>query len=165
MTVVLTASSIFGTLFEAIRQPTLNGYLLAGSLIGPEGLALVKELVQVESLAQVQHHQAPHAFMLCRVHVPSAYVCCQELGSDGCGSEFLDPKNTSRRKITKRSVCQQQSSQASMLKSFCCIQSQNLTVSVSMHALAAALLLGCGPEHDLSHCNTVMFHVLTAVHT
>ena len=59
MTVVLTASSIFGTLFEAIRQPTLNGYLLAGSLIGPDGLALVKELVQVESLAQVQRLRLP----------------------------------------------------------------------------------------------------------
>jgi Kef-type K+ transport system membrane component KefB len=55
VTVVLTASSIFGTLFEAIRQPTLNGYLLAGSMIGPDGLALVKELVQIESLAQVLH--------------------------------------------------------------------------------------------------------------
>jgi Kef-type K+ transport system membrane component KefB len=54
--VVLTASSIFGTVFEAIRQPTLNGYLLAGSMIGPDGLALVKELVQVESLAQVLHY-------------------------------------------------------------------------------------------------------------
>lgn len=53
LTVVLTTSSVFGTLFEAIKQPTLNGYILAGSLVGPDGLALVKELVQVESLAQV----------------------------------------------------------------------------------------------------------------
>lgn len=57
LTVVLTTSSVFGTLFEAIKQPTLNGYILAGSLVGPDGLALVKELVQVESLAQVAHHQ------------------------------------------------------------------------------------------------------------
>lgn len=53
LTVVLTTSSIFGSLFEAIKQPVLNGYILAGSLVGPDGLALVKELVQVESLAQV----------------------------------------------------------------------------------------------------------------
>eukprot|EP00892_Ulva_mutabilis_P000016 jgi/Ulvmu1/10014/UM059_0063.1 len=53
LTVVLTTSSVFGILFEAIKQPTLNGYILAGSLVGPDGLALVKELVQVESLAQV----------------------------------------------------------------------------------------------------------------
>lgn len=53
LTVVLTTSSVFGTLFEAIKQPTLNGYILAGSIVGPDGLALVKELVQVESLAQV----------------------------------------------------------------------------------------------------------------
>jgi monovalent cation:H+ antiporter-2, CPA2 family len=50
---VLTASSVFGALFEYIKQPVLNGYILAGSLVGPDGLALVKELVQVESLAQV----------------------------------------------------------------------------------------------------------------
>ena len=50
---MLTASSIFGAFFEAIKQPVLNGYILAGSLVGPDGLALVKELVQVESLAQV----------------------------------------------------------------------------------------------------------------
>jgi Kef-type K+ transport system membrane component KefB len=53
VTVVLTTSSVFGTLFEAIRQPTLNGYILAGSLAGPDGLGMVKELVQIESLAQV----------------------------------------------------------------------------------------------------------------
>ena len=54
LTIVLTTSSIFGSLFEAIKQPVLNGYILAGSLVGPDGLALVKELVQVESLAQVR---------------------------------------------------------------------------------------------------------------
>ena len=54
LTIVLTASSIFGAFFEAIKQPVLNGYILAGSLVGPDGLALVKELVQVESLAQVR---------------------------------------------------------------------------------------------------------------
>jgi Kef-type K+ transport system membrane component KefB len=53
VTVVLTSSSLFGCLFEAIKQPVLNGYIISGSLIGPDGLALVKEVVQVESLAQV----------------------------------------------------------------------------------------------------------------
>jgi Kef-type K+ transport system membrane component KefB len=53
LTVVLTSSSLFGCLFEAIKQPVLNGYIISGSLIGPDGLALVKEVVQVESLAQV----------------------------------------------------------------------------------------------------------------
>jgi Kef-type K+ transport system membrane component KefB len=53
LTVVLTASSVFGCFFEAIKQPVLNGYILAGSLAGPDGFALIKEMVQVESLAQV----------------------------------------------------------------------------------------------------------------
>jgi Kef-type K+ transport system membrane component KefB len=54
LTVVLTASSVFGCFFEAIKQPVLNGYILAGSLVGPDGLALIKEMVQIESLAQAR---------------------------------------------------------------------------------------------------------------
>eukprot|EP00798_Chlamydomonas_sp_ICE-L_P015158 gene15158-21226_t len=53
ITVVLTSAAVFGALFEMIRQPTINGYLVAGALVGPGGLALVSELVQVESLAQL----------------------------------------------------------------------------------------------------------------
>jgi monovalent cation:H+ antiporter-2, CPA2 family len=56
--VVVTASAVFGSFFEAIRQPVLNGYIIAGSLIGPDGLGLVKEVVQVESLAQVSPLQS-----------------------------------------------------------------------------------------------------------
>ena len=40
------------TLFCLLRQPVITGYLLAGSLIGPGGLGLIVELVQVETLAQ-----------------------------------------------------------------------------------------------------------------
>ena len=54
LTIVLAASSLFGCAFEAIRQPVINGYILAGSLVGPGGFALVKEIVQIESLAQVR---------------------------------------------------------------------------------------------------------------
>lgn len=53
LTVIMSASAIFGSVFEAIRQPVINGYIIAGSLVGPDGLGLVKELVQIESLAQV----------------------------------------------------------------------------------------------------------------
>lgn len=51
---VLTSSSLFGWFFETLRQPVINGYILAGSLMGPDGCALVRELVQIESLAQAR---------------------------------------------------------------------------------------------------------------
>mmetsp|Transcript_16165 Transcript_16165/g.35012 ORF Transcript_16165/g.35012 Transcript_16165/m.35012 type:complete len:704 (+) Transcript_16165:101-2212(+) len=53
LTVVITAAAVFGMIFEALRQPTINGYLIAGALVGPGGLQLVKELVQVETIAQL----------------------------------------------------------------------------------------------------------------
>ncbi|WP_013322893.1 cation:proton antiporter [Gloeothece verrucosa] len=50
---VLTAAGIGGVLAALLRQPILLGYLLAGIIIGPFGLGLIKELVQVETLAQL----------------------------------------------------------------------------------------------------------------
>ena len=45
--------SLFGGLLAALcRQPVLLGYLLGGMVVGPAGLGLIKELVQVETLAQ-----------------------------------------------------------------------------------------------------------------
>ena len=35
-----------------LRQPVLLGYLVGGAIVGPAGLGLVKELIQVETLAQ-----------------------------------------------------------------------------------------------------------------
>jgi Kef-type K+ transport system membrane component KefB len=51
--VVLVAAAALGAVFEAIGQPTINGYLIAGAMVGPGGLGWVKELVQVESIAQL----------------------------------------------------------------------------------------------------------------
>lgn len=53
LTALITASTVMGMLLEAIKQPVINGYLIAGSIVGPGGLQLIKELVQVESLAQM----------------------------------------------------------------------------------------------------------------
>ncbi|MBF2021080.1 MAG: cation:proton antiporter [Hydrococcus sp. C42_A2020_068] len=50
---VLTAAAVGGLLAALLRQPILLGYLLAGIIIGPAGLGLIKELVQVETLAQL----------------------------------------------------------------------------------------------------------------
>ncbi|KAL3132500.1 hypothetical protein ABBQ32_009046 [Trebouxia sp. C0010 RCD-2024] len=53
LTVLITSSTIAGMALEAVKQPVINGYFIAGSLVGPGGAGLIKELVQVESLAQV----------------------------------------------------------------------------------------------------------------
>lgn len=49
---ILTAAAAGGLLAALCRQPPLLGYLLGGMLVGPAGLGLVKELVQIETLAQ-----------------------------------------------------------------------------------------------------------------
>mmetsp|Transcript_24641 Transcript_24641/g.63994 ORF Transcript_24641/g.63994 Transcript_24641/m.63994 type:complete len:630 (+) Transcript_24641:288-2177(+) len=53
LTVIIAAASLAGAVCEALNQPVINGYLIAGSIVGPGGLALVSELVQMETLAQV----------------------------------------------------------------------------------------------------------------
>jgi CPA2 family monovalent cation:H+ antiporter-2 len=49
---VLAAAAAGGILAAVLRQPILLGYLLAGMIVGPAGLGLIKELIQVETLAQ-----------------------------------------------------------------------------------------------------------------
>jgi CPA2 family monovalent cation:H+ antiporter-2 len=49
---VLAAAAAGGLLAALLRQPILLGYLIAGVVVGPTGLGLIKELVQVETLAQ-----------------------------------------------------------------------------------------------------------------
>jgi len=50
--VVLVSSSIGGLLANAFKFPLLVGFLLGGSMVGPGGLGLIVEFVQVETLAQ-----------------------------------------------------------------------------------------------------------------
>lgn len=38
---------LMGMVFESLKQPVINGYLVAGAIVGPGGLQLIKELVQV----------------------------------------------------------------------------------------------------------------------
>jgi Kef-type K+ transport system membrane component KefB len=52
-TVLIGASALAALGMEAIRQPTINGYFVAGSLVGPGGLGLIKEIVQVQSVSQI----------------------------------------------------------------------------------------------------------------
>lgn len=53
LSVVLGAAAVGGVLAALLRQPILLGYLLAGLLVGPTGLGLLKEVPQVEGLAQL----------------------------------------------------------------------------------------------------------------
>lgn len=49
---VLAVAAGGGLLAALLRQPVLLGYLIGGMVVGPAGLGLIKELVQVETLAQ-----------------------------------------------------------------------------------------------------------------
>ena len=50
--IVIISAAIGGLLASLMQQPPLLGYLLAGSAIGPGGLRLIGQFVQVETLAE-----------------------------------------------------------------------------------------------------------------
>ena len=50
--IVIISAAIGGLLSSFLHQPPLLGYLLAGSTIGPGGLRLIGQFVQVETLAE-----------------------------------------------------------------------------------------------------------------
>jgi len=52
LVIVFSAAAMGGLLAALLRQPVLLGYLVGGAIVGPAGLGLVKELIQVETLAQ-----------------------------------------------------------------------------------------------------------------
>ncbi len=52
LVLVLAVAACGGLLAALLRQPVLLGYLIGGVVIGPTGLGLIKELIQVETLAQ-----------------------------------------------------------------------------------------------------------------
>ncbi|MFM7365418.1 MAG: cation:proton antiporter [Cuspidothrix sp.] len=49
---VFAAAACSGLLAALLKQPVLLGYLIGGMVVGPSGLRLIKELIQVETLAQ-----------------------------------------------------------------------------------------------------------------
>jgi monovalent cation:H+ antiporter-2, CPA2 family len=49
---VFAVAACGGLLAALLRQPVLLGYLIGGIVVGPTGLGLIKELIQVETLAQ-----------------------------------------------------------------------------------------------------------------
>ncbi|KAK9274019.1 hypothetical protein L1049_018833 [Liquidambar formosana] len=52
LVVVIVSATCGGIAFACAGQPVMTGYLLAGSVVGPGGLNLVSEMVQVETVAQ-----------------------------------------------------------------------------------------------------------------
>lgn len=53
MSLLIVSSAAAGQLMAAIGQPTINGYFLAGSLMGQGGFGLAKEIVQLQSISQL----------------------------------------------------------------------------------------------------------------
>jgi len=51
--IVLTATISIVFVFQKLRLPTIVGFLLAGVIIGPNGLQLITSLSQVETLAEI----------------------------------------------------------------------------------------------------------------
>jgi monovalent cation:H+ antiporter-2, CPA2 family len=49
---VLAVAACGGLLAALLRQPVLLGYLIGGMIVGPAGLGVIKEIIQVETLAQ-----------------------------------------------------------------------------------------------------------------
>ncbi|PAX52185.1 cation:proton antiporter domain-containing protein [Brunnivagina elsteri] len=52
LVLVLAVAACGGLIAALLRQPVLLGYLIGGMVVGPTGLGLIKELIQVETLAQ-----------------------------------------------------------------------------------------------------------------
>jgi monovalent cation:H+ antiporter-2, CPA2 family len=49
---ILAAAAVGGIIAGLARQPALLGYIIGGMIVGPAGLGSIKELIQVETLAQ-----------------------------------------------------------------------------------------------------------------
>lgn len=52
LVLVFGVAAFGGLLAALVRQPVLLGYLIGGMVVGPAGLGLIKEVIQVETLAQ-----------------------------------------------------------------------------------------------------------------
>jgi hypothetical protein len=53
MSLLIITSALAGQLMAALGQPTINGYFMAGSLLGQGGFGLAKEIVQLQSISQL----------------------------------------------------------------------------------------------------------------
>jgi CPA2 family monovalent cation:H+ antiporter-2 len=81
---VLAVAACGGLLAALLRQPVLLGYLIGGMAIGPAGLGLIKELVQVETLAQFGV-----AFLLFALGVEFSFAQLQKVQAIALGGGSL----------------------------------------------------------------------------
>jgi CPA2 family monovalent cation:H+ antiporter-2 len=51
--IVLTATIAIVFVFQKLRLPTVVGFLLAGVIVGPDGLGLVRDVHEIETLAEI----------------------------------------------------------------------------------------------------------------
>ena len=55
LVIILVSAAVGSLAFTLMGQPLITGYLIAGSLVGPGGMGLVVELVQVCPLRISMH--------------------------------------------------------------------------------------------------------------
>lgn len=89
LVVVLAAAAGGGLIAALLRQPVLLGYLLGGAIVGPAGLGVVKELVQVETLAQFGA-----AFLLFALGVEFSFAELKKVRGISLGGGFLQMATT-----------------------------------------------------------------------
>ncbi len=51
--ILLAAALLLGTIAERYRQSAIVGYILAGALVGPNGLAMVRSAAGVDTIAEL----------------------------------------------------------------------------------------------------------------
>ena len=61
LTVLITSSTVGGMVMEALRQPVINGYFIAGSVVGPGGLRLVKVRAKPDRVRLMQQEPLSHS--------------------------------------------------------------------------------------------------------
>ncbi|HEY9851274.1 MAG TPA: cation:proton antiporter [Leptolyngbyaceae cyanobacterium] len=84
LVLVLAAATAGGLLASLLRQPVLLGYLLGGMVVGPAGLGLIKEVIQVETLAQFGV-----AFLLFALGVEFSFAELKKVKAIGLGGAAL----------------------------------------------------------------------------
>ncbi len=84
LTVLITSSTIGGMLMEAVRQPIINGFFIAGSIVGPGGLKLIKVL---QCMPRCLKSQPLHPQHSCHLQVAVSHA--KERLNGRCGGNEL----------------------------------------------------------------------------
>jgi CPA2 family monovalent cation:H+ antiporter-2 len=77
---VLVLAAAGGLFASLLRQPVILGYLLGGIVVGPAGLEVIKELIQVDTLAEFRV-----AFLLFALGVEFSFAELQKVKAISLG--------------------------------------------------------------------------------